>query len=109
LLSNRWGSLGGYVFTTCGGCQGLLSDTGLDLADLDRVAIGRTSAAPGGDREDAFPETDEASGRDQHDDEEDRSDQGVETRPDEADLLRVVVDDHEEERADPGALEPVQA
>src|SRR5204862_7410878 len=49
--------------------RGLLSDGWLGLPE--------STARRGEDGQDAFPEADEAAGRDQHDDEKDRADQGV--------------------------------
>ena len=82
---------------------------GLGPLGCDRGSIGRIAPLPRDERERALPEADQASGRDEHDHEEDRADQRVEARADEADLLRVVVEDDEHERPDPRALEPVEA
>src|SRR3954454_25031998 len=56
----------------------------------------------------ALPQPDEAVRRDEDDDEEDEADHGVEALADEADVRRVVVDDHEDERAQPCPFESVQ-
>src|SRR5215217_3781548 len=87
----------------------LLSDARLGLPHLDRVPIVGVAPPPREEGEHTLPEAHHASRRHQHDDEEDRPDQRVEARPDEIDALRVVIDDDEEQRADPGALEPVEA
>ena len=96
--------------TRCAGLpRCLLSDVGLGSADLDRCAIRRFAPTPRDKREGPFPEAHQAPRGDEHDDEEDDADQGREARPDEADLLRVVVEDDEDEGAEPRAFEPVEA
>ena len=89
--------------------QALLSDSGLGLADADRSSIGRAPAAPESKSRPRSPR-----GRSRPPGETSTMTRKIapisvcEARPDEADLLRVVVEDDEEERADPGALEPVE-
>src|SRR3954471_12796732 len=56
-----------------------------------------------------FPEPDQAVRRHEHDDQEDDADQRVEAIADHAHVRRVVVDQHEDERAQPGALQAVEA
>src|SRR4029453_10072642 len=58
--------------------------------------------APSGRR--TLPQPDEAVRRDQDDDQEDHADEGVKAVPDDAHVGRVVVQDDEHERAEPGAL-----
>src|SRR6266540_5126490 len=57
----------------------------------------------------ALPQADEPVGRDEDDDQEDDADHRVEAIGDQVDVRGVVVDDHEHQRPQPRALEPVQA
>src|SRR4051794_32431933 len=71
------------------------------------LVVGARPALEGPDR--ALPDAEQAIGGHQDDHQEHDTDQRVEPVADEPDVLRVVVQEHEDEGAQPGALEAVEA